>query len=210
MERAMDHNNQGVAHLEEGNYEQALLDVNIALQFLNSARRFLKEKNFPEIPASSSHSCRQAYKFISTQNAFVCSNAFLLDQSIEPMYSCVIESASVLLNMALCYHISSLEARSVSNSMSNAVKLYKMAYNLSTQCHSDSRRHDIIFTSLNNLGQLMHDMGEFDLSRVYLNELTCKVVRLLQTNEASAIDNGQDFLLNALVLKNPNICAPAA
>jgi hypothetical protein len=53
-------------------------------------------------------------------------------------------------------------------------------------------------------------MGEFDLSKVYLNELTCKVVQLLQTNEASAIDNGQDFLLNALVLKNPHICAPAA
>jgi tetratricopeptide (TPR) repeat protein len=204
MERARLHNNHGVAQLESGNYARALHDIRIAAQYLLSAGKSFKKMKIPGKAKEFSQNCRQAYIYISTHNAFISSNALLLDQSIEPMYSCVIETASVLLNMALCYHINSL--------VSNAVKMYKMAYKLSIQCHNDSRRHNIILMSLNNLGQIMHEMGEYEMSILYLKELTCKVVQLLQANEANAIVNdGQDYLINALILINlRNNCAAAA
>jgi tetratricopeptide (TPR) repeat protein len=208
--RARLHNNNGVAQLEKGNYEQALQDIRIAAQFLYYARKSLKQMKIPRTSTMQSQYCRQAFICISTQNEFVCSNAFLLEQSDEPISSCIIESASVLLNMALCYHINSLESKSIFNSSSNAVQLYKMAYNLSIQCHDDIRRHNLILMSLNNLGQLMYDTGEFDLSRLYFEELTCKVIRLLQANDSSMIANGQDFLINALVLRSLLSCAAAA
>jgi hypothetical protein len=112
--------------------------------------------------------------------------------------------------MALCYHLNIMSPYPFPDALSNALALYKMAYTLSIQCHHDNRQYHIILISLNNLGQLTYDMGEFEASRRHFEELSSRIILLGSSDERNVIGKLQDFILNALVMQNPSRCAGAA
>jgi hypothetical protein len=210
LHAAVEHNNQGIDYLEQGLHENSLQEFKRAAQMLHLTTQYLKENhgNIKGLPAKPSNI--QARKSIPTNNDFIRSTPLRLGNSDGTTISCTIESATVLLNMALCCHLNSVGTCSISDAMSNAIALYEMSYTLAMKCSYDQRSHPIILISLNNLGQLAHEVGEFELSTRYLEELSSKVVRFREGGELSYIDNPQEFLLNALVLRNLYHAAGAA
>eukprot|EP00545_Synedropsis_sp_CCMP1620_P004211 CAMPEP_0119018156 /NCGR_PEP_ID=MMETSP1176-20130426/18735_1 /TAXON_ID=265551 /ORGANISM="Synedropsis recta cf, Strain CCMP1620" /LENGTH=85 /DNA_ID=CAMNT_0006972099 /DNA_START=57 /DNA_END=311 /DNA_ORIENTATION=- len=85
--------------------------------------------------------------------------------------------------MALCYHLDSLRPNAMPGAVQNAVTLYEMAYSLGLQVNEDSRSHPIILMSLNNMGQLHNEVGNFEKSRLYLEDLSAYVVMLGEIGE---------------------------
>ena len=92
----------------------------------------------------------------------------------------------------------------------NATTLYEMSYSLAIQCNRDPRAHQIILISLNNLGQLAHELGNFESSGRYFDDVSSYVNFLGHMGEGDLVTDRHDFMLNALVLRNPNKCAGAA
>lgn len=209
MNDAIDRNNKGIAFLEQGRNEEALAELKVAAQNLHALTRELHRRNvFDDI--SILNQSTSSRKWIPTDNAFVKSTAILLAPTDSPTTSCTIESAIILFNMALCYHLDSMKPNSMQDATRNAKTLYEMAYTLAAQTTADIRSHQIILISLNNLGQLEHEMGNFDASKRYFDDLSSYVVWLGSSGGAHLVSDRHDFMINALVLRNPNICAGAA
>jgi hypothetical protein len=212
MNSAVDYNNQGIEYLAMGLHHLALKSFKLAAQMMYSTTQILSRTTI-KLQNNNSNEIRpidQNYKVISTSNAFIRCTPVFLHHTSKPTTSCTIESATILLNMALCYHLNSISPYPFPDAMSNALALYEMAYTLSTQCHYDNRRYHIILISLNNLGQLTHDVGDFETSKRYFDELSSRVILLGSSDVANTIGKRQEFVLNALVLQNPSRCAGAA
>jgi hypothetical protein len=211
MHAAVDHNNQGIEYLEQGLHQKSLQEFKRAAQMLHISTQHLKENHsIVKVLPLSNLSYLEAQKPIPTTNEFIRSTPLLLKNSIGTKTSCTIESAAVLLNMGLCCHLDSAASSSISDSMTNAIALYEMSYTLAMKCIHDRRSHPIILISLNNLGQLAHEVGEFELATRYLEELSSRIIRLGEAGDLNFIDNPQEFLLNALVLRNSYHAAGAA
>jgi hypothetical protein len=161
MMTAVDCNNQGIEYLAMGFHHLALKSFKLAAQMLYSTTQILNQNTLPLRSTYEIRTSQQTYKVISTNNDFIRCTPVFLHHSCKPTTSCTIESATVLLNMALCYHLNSMSPFPFPDAMTNALALYEMAYTLSIQCHHDNRRYHIILISLNNLGQLNYDMGDF-------------------------------------------------
>jgi hypothetical protein len=94
--------------------------------------------------------------------------------------------------------------------MMNAMALYQKSYTLTMKYIYDRESHSIILISLNSLGQLAHEIGEFEMATHYLEELTSRIIRFAEVGDVNFIENPQEFLLNALVLRNLKHAAGAA
>lgn len=212
MNIAIDHNNRAVELLEKGYNEQALMEFKKAAQLMYSTTQTLKDQR----PQSVGESplictlCTASEKSIATDNSFIRSTPLLMSYSEGATSSCTIERATILVNMALCYHLDSLRPNSMAGAIQNAVTLYEMAYSLGLQVNEDSRSHPIILMALNNMGQMYHEVGNFEKSRLYFEDLSAYVVMLGEIGEGHTVSDRHEFMLNAMVLRNPNTCAGAA
>lgn len=216
MNAAIKHNNIGVSFLQKGRHEEALTELEKAAELLYRCNitHELEERHQAgacHIPVQSceTHQCN-----ISTSNSFIRSTPLIMsyytnteEESRTP--NCTMESAVVLLNMALCFHLDSAETKTLTNAMQNALALYQMSYWLAIQAEaSDKRAYDLVLTSLNNLGQLHHELGDFEKSRLYLEGISEYVTYL--NDHGSEVQDSQEYMLNSMVLRNSNSCARAA
>jgi hypothetical protein len=92
----------------------------------------------------------------------------------------------------------------------SAIDLYEMAYRLAAQVHEDSRSQRIIITCLNNLGQLYHEISEYESSKKFLNDLSSYVRYIGSRFTDDAVRDLRECMLNAMVLRNPNTHAAVA
>jgi hypothetical protein len=212
------HNNRGVAFLEKGFHDHALAEFKSAAQllyaFTQELKKDLKDATSPSPPGSSFTECRPSERPIASTSAFICSTPIIMLGSDQASSSCTIESASILLNMALTYHVNSLQANPMHNGIKNAMELYEMAYGLAIQVHGDSRSHKIIVTSLNNVGLIKYEMGEFGAADRCLKDLTTYInfVKNDVSQGVEMFDAGElyECMLNAMILRNAHHCAGAA
>ena len=216
MNIAIDHNNEGIIFLEKGQNDKALLEFKKAAQLMYSITQELKNNrktgSETQQQPKSLTLCTSSKNPIATENSFIRSTPILMAGSQEPTDSCqcTIESATVLLNMALTYHIDSLTPNCMKGATQSAIALYDMSYSLGLQVNEDTRSHHIILTALNNLGQLYYELGDYNKSRLYLEDLSTYVMFLGPGEEENAVRDRHEFLLNAMVLRNPNTSAGAA
>ena len=211
MNVAINHNNLGVSFLQKGRREEAMLELKKAAQLMYKTTQELKEKALTgsqQCHLSDQHEAHLCS--VVTTNSFIRSTPLLMSYSEGQASSCTVESAIVLMNMALCYHLDSTEAKSMPDAMQNALTLYQMAYGLGVQARGDERAFNLILTSLNNMGQLHHEMGDFEKSRLYLEDLSTYITFVNQRGSGHLIEDRHEFMLNAMVLRNPNSCAGAA
>jgi tetratricopeptide (TPR) repeat protein len=211
MNVAICHNNEGIALLEKGLHDKALLEFKKSAQLMYSITQDLKAKGPVVDPHTSATTCNTTNAPIVTGNYFIRSSPIVMSSSDElTAASCTVESATVLVNMALCYHLDSLLPNGIEDAIANAVTLYDMSYSLGLQINEDPRSHHIILTALNNLGQIHHDLGNFDKSRLYFENLSTYVILLGREGTEDTVSDRHEFMLNALVLRNPNTSAAAA
>lgn len=214
MNIAINHNNEGIALLEKGLNDKALLEFKKSAQMMYSITQDIKAKGAGEEPQLSTTACATTHSPIATGNSFIRSSPIVLTSSDEssdaPAASCTVESATVLVNMALCYHLDSQLPNCMEDAIANAITLYDMAYSLGLQINEDSRSHHIILTALNNLGQIHHDIGNFAKSRLYFEDLSTYVMFLGREGTEDTVSDRHEFVLNAMVLRNPNTSAAAA
>lgn len=217
MYAAIYHNNRGVAFLEKGCHEHALIEFKAATQLMYSFTQDLKKKELQIDHKATTRSqgesfteCIPSERPIEAGDAFICSTPLVMVSSEKPASSCSIESASILLNMALCYHLNSMRPNPLEGGIKNAVDLYQMAYGLAIQAHVDKRSQKIIMTSLNNLSQIKYDRGEFEAASVYLNDLSMYINYLGNKVHRSYVGDLHECMLNAMILKNQYHNAAAA
>lgn len=224
MNVAIAHNNQGIVYLERGQHECALYEFKIAAQLMYSFAQELKTKraesptplqqNQKQIESCQSFTeCLSSGKpLVSDADAtFICSTPIVMFCSEEPSSSCTIESAAILLNMGLCYHLNIHSGQyPVACVTKSAIDLYEMAYGLAAQVHEDSRSQRIIITCLNNLGQLYHEISEYESSKKFLNDLSSYVRYIGSRFTDDAVRDLRECMLNAMVLRNPNTHAAIA
>ncbi|KAI2499941.1 hypothetical protein MHU86_14562 [Fragilaria crotonensis] len=213
MELAVHHNNTGIRLLEQGRHEQALAEFKVAAQYLYTITQDIKEKGVRCIANDESSTvCTPSLNPIVTDNLFIRSTPVILSLPEEPFDAChcTIESAAILMNMALTYHIDSQKPNSMKDALHSAMTLYDMAYGLSLRVHEDPRSSHIILTSLNNLGQIHFETGDYTKSELYFNDLSTYVMFLGPAEESNAERGRRECILNAMVLRNPNTSAAAA
>ena len=124
--------------------------------------------------------------------------------------TCTLESAIILFNMGLTYHLNFLKAAfSLEHALTNALTLYEMACNLGMQVSRSEGSSQIVMASLNNLGHLHHEVGDFGKSRIYLEELSNYIMSLENPTKREVAKERHEFMLNVMVLREPQ-GAPAA
>ena len=216
MELALNHNNEGILLLEKGMHERALSEFKAAAELMYNITQEFKTMRLIGDDADTRFEsltvCSKSQHPVVTGNSFIRSNPILMSISQEPngAVPCTIESATILLNMALTYHIDSQNPNCMKDALQNAITLYDMAYSLGLQIHEDSRTNQIILTALNNLGLIYYELGDYSKSTLYIEDLSTFLTFLNPEGEAENMNDLQDFILNALVLRNPNRSAAAA
>ena len=215
MNSAINRNNRGIVFLEKGLHEHALIEFKTAAQLMYTFTQELKKRHrdkagSPNKPLESFTECIPSERSIMTGNSFICSTPIIMLGSDEPSSSCTIESASILLNMALCYHLNSMRSNPMEGVLQNAINLYAMSYDLAIQVHEDSRSQKIIMTALNNLGQLNYEIGEYEASQLHLNDLSMYINFLGEKVERSCLGDLHECMLNAMILRNQHHSAAAA
>ena len=213
MELAVRHNNAGISLLEQGLHEQALAEFKLAAQYLYTITQDIKEKGLRRTDKQEfATACTLSLNPIVTDNLFIRSAPVMLSLVQEPTVAshCTIESAVILMNMALTYHVDSRKPHCLKDALQCAMTLYDMAYGLSLRVHEDPRSSHIILTSLNNLGQIHFDIGDYTKSEQYFNDLSTYVMFLGPAEESNAEHGRRECILNAMVLRNPNTSAAAA
>ena len=96
------------------------------------------------------------------------------------------------------------------DALQNAVVLYDMAYGLCLRIHEDMRSNEIILIALNNLGQIHFEIGEYQKSQSYFDDLATYLMFLGPAHEHDADNGRRECILNAMVLRNPSTSAAAA
>lgn len=138
-----------------------------------------------------------------TDNIFIKAEPVRLETAQHLPESCTLESAAVVYNMGLVYHMQGTEA-----CLHRAIFLYDMAFNLSCPVMKE-KAATVAMGSLNNAGQIFHQIGEYNISRRYLDTLRIFIMKLPHTLDSRSIEERHQFLLNAVLLRAPNLASAA-
>jgi len=169
---------------------------------------------------------RQRVILDEEKDEFIYHEGLLLPLPAEISKTCAIESATILYNMALSYHLGSSSSMNCSSTshdeLHNALTLYEMAccvaYRVETQQQSGPKTKassKVVMASLNNMGQIYHHLGKYSKSRFYLDDLSNYILTLTAAQQERGEEGGEDdqerkrFLLNAMFLQKPRGAAAA-
>jgi hypothetical protein len=134
----------------------------------------------------------------SPGNIFIRSKAVKLELANRLPVDCTLESAAVVYNMALCYHL-----KDTTISKQRAMVFYDMALNLCSSLATGQMAVTIVMGSLNNAGQILHSVGEYAASRKYMETLRQYIVKLPLPYDSQSMEERYECLLNAVLLRPP-------
>jgi len=227
---AIQYNNIGVTLLESGHHEVGLEVFRGSAELMYTATNARNHVSSQTNTASEDEKIMQVKAKLQLTHITSLTKAKKIDSQIEidcflyhtgirltpppsegqPIYSCALVSATVLFNMALAYHLGSPQPHQICPSLHNALTLYDMAYNVATRVGTQPESQLVICASLNNLGQLHHELGQYSTSRKNLDNLSSYIVSLdPHAADNKSIIERRQFLLNAMMLHKPR-GAPAA
>lgn len=166
----------------------------------NGSETLLKMAKFRTFLISASNGSGQG---LST-NCFESTDPFTIDLIQCTPSSCAVESATIVYNIGLTYHccvsLSDLE---------KALCLFDMAFSLAVSTGHDSRSPIIAMSALNNAGHIHHSLSNYAISRKYLDILSSYVHSLPSASDKATRKERRQFLLNAMMLKEPKIAGAA-
>lgn len=138
------------------------------------------------------------------ETSFVYADPLLIEKPVLVPTTCTIESAIIVFNMALVYRLYSSVP-----SLEKALCLFEMSFTLAFPLLVDRRAWKISMASLNNVGEIHHSLGNYQLSRQYLDTLYTYIVTLPTEKSEAAVKERHRLLLNALLLQEPRVASAA-
>ena len=163
----------------------------------------------------------------SCSGAFVYRTAFIVDthqeqdidmtteKSLHASPSYTIQTATLLFNIGLVYHLKRETVGSRPSHVKNAVTVYKMALGLlkdvlnsSNGCNMvDSR---LVIAIINNLGEIHYEQGQYQLSKTYFGYLSAVLVSMVANGTNTHVDqNDWGGMIMNTMMDDPQV-APAA
>jgi tetratricopeptide (TPR) repeat protein len=143
-----------------------------------------------------------------SDNAYLLTIPILLNCSFAsaPPMSCTVESAVIVYNMALTYLLYGSRACQL-----KAISLFDMSFSLAYSVQADARSPRIAMASLNNIGVIYYSLGEYELSRGYLDTLRTYIMSLSTTTDEKPeiLKEKHQLLLNTMMLTQPMIAGAA-
>ena len=134
---------------------------------------------------------------------FLRTTPFQIAASPEPTYTEV--STVILFNMALTYQLSFMQNCSLPKSIENAAGLYGMAGSIAMKHLDQSSFTRLLMASLNNLGFLYFEIGNYQLAKEYFDEMSRCIVNLNpRAITPEVLQEKDELLLNTMVLKEPH------
>ena len=214
-------NNLGVVLLHAGDLENALDSFMTAAKLMHPVSKQIQScsvdddcENFWEpgfeIPQGIRRIVQESVTSIAIKgkrpavNAFVCAEPIHLELVSRLPEACILESAVVVHNMALAYHLQDSDQY-----LKRALALYDTVFNLSCSLNTDKLASTLAMSALNNAGQIYHALGEYHISRRYLDALRVYILKLPLPVDSHTVEVRQRFLLNAALLRPPTVASAA-
>lgn len=138
------------------------------------------------------------------ENSFVFARPLNVERLQEEPTSCTMESAIIVYNMGLAYHL-----YGTVSCVQKALCLFDMAFSLAFSVSLDRRSPKIVMASLNNAGEIHHSLGNYQLSRQYLDSLYSYILSLPSAKDEESLKERHQLLLNAMLLQEPRIAGAA-
>ena len=139
-----------------------------------------------------------------SDNIFISANPVRLELAQRLPDVCTFESAVVVYNMAIAYHL-----QGTTPCLHRAVFLFDMAFKLCCSLVDNALAISVSMGSLNNAGQIYHSLGEYPTSRRYLDTLRVYVMKLPIAVDSTSMEERHQFLLNAVLLRPPTMASAA-
>jgi tetratricopeptide (TPR) repeat protein len=127
----------------------------------------------------------------------------------EKLRTCARDSAIVLYNMALTYHLLNVPTHQKERTRRHALLLYELSYNIALQDLDDETSTRIISVTLNNMAQIELELGNFKEAQGCLDDLKEYLMSLKEPSSLKIKIERNQLFLNATLLGNPK-GAPAA
>lgn len=213
-------NNLGVVLLNAGDVENALDSFMTAAKLMHPVSKqvqsFSIEQQYStsepgfEIPDGIRRIVQESAGSVAangtrpTDNIFISAEPIRLDLAQQLPYVCTFESAAVVYNMAIAYHL-----QGTTPFLHRAIFLFDMAFKLCCPLVDNPKAVTVSMGSLNNAGQIFHSFGEYPTSRRYLDTLRVYIIKLPIAVDPRSMEERHQFLLNAVLLRPP-IMASAA
>jgi tetratricopeptide (TPR) repeat protein len=228
---AIIYNNLGVQYHEKGRWEEALEMFQGSLQLMMHVSNDVIHDDYRQMVIGSDVRVQRAHQrwqqslvseSIITKKAthkekggvddFVFTKAIEMADSSFERYE--IKSAVVLFNVALTYHLFSLEVPGqMEHNRHKAHQLYNMSYQIASVLHLQGRPEvslcRLLTALLNNLGKLAHDAGQYKASRSYFAALSGLLNCLPESENAMVVEERRGLLLNSFILDQPWTAAAA-
>ena len=143
-------------------------------------------------------------KDLAADDSFMCVDPLTLAFLEGEPTSCTMESAVILMNMGLAYHLYGSEPYLI-----QALSLYDMAFYISHLLVDDLRSEKVAMASLNNAAHIQHSLGNNLCSTHYLNVLQVYIRSLPETSDQMKMKARHRFMLNAMLLQEPKTARAA-
>lgn len=228
MQEAIILNNHGVHNLKTGQFSAALKYLKQAAERLYKLTRETNqvpeteeeqafEQNIFKLDAEGNCDvcCETSLKggcsLMQSDNigVFIQATPFCLPQTFPcNKVGLTFVSTIVLYNMGLTYHLSSCQCSSIPNAIESAVTLYKMSCALAVRHPGNDQLIPLVMACMNNLGCLYFDLGDFDMSKKFLDDLTLYIMSLGANLRVPQLKRNE-LMLNAILLRNPSAARAA-
>lgn len=227
---AIEFNNEGARLLENGNFNaarkafrqatdlmtmviQSFPGGKMTIKPLPSGKRkrlstFVWSKNPMPVPLDPLNHETVSNAFFFRRALFI----FPMEDDWESRFNasdCTEESATVVYNLALAFHLSSI-TDNVSEMMKQAKTLYEIAVTIRSRTLEQSCLDIFGMAVLNNLGQIYHELSDYTAAKSLFYRLSIQLA-MLQAHDMVhwiAKEDCDGFVLNAM-LGPPDLAAAA-
>jgi hypothetical protein len=162
--------------------------------------------------------------YCSESEAFLYKKAFFIvandesatmnedsDNNVSP--SCVIQSATLLFNLGLIYHMKA--RRGGTDIIEKSIVMYKMALGMvkdvlnSSSCHEVDAR--LTLAIINNLGEIYFVQGQHEVAKSCFDNLSVVLSRMCASGMNRLLDENDwsGFVMNSMMLIHPQLAAAA-
>ena len=136
---------------------------------------------------------------LAADDSFMCVDPLILAFLEGEPTSCSMESATIVMNMGMAYHLYGSESCLI-----RALSLFDMAFVIAFPLVDDLRSEKVAMTSLNNAAYIQYSLGNYHYSTYYLNILQAHIRSRPETSDLM-----QKFMLNAMCLQEPKTAIAA-